>query len=66
MRNLGNFTFSFNFFSHDDIVKELNKLKSRKGSQKTAIPIKIVKENVDIISQILVHNLIIHCHALPF
>ena len=35
MKNLGNFTFSFNFISHDDIVKELNKLKTKKASQKT-------------------------------
>ena len=34
MKNLGNFTFSFNFISHDGIVKELTKLKSKKASQK--------------------------------
>ena len=56
MKNLGNFTFSFNFISHDDIVKELNKLKAKKASQKTDNPIKIVKENVDIISHFLYHN----------
>ena len=56
MKNLGNSTFSFNFISHDDIVKELNKLKTKKASQKTDIPIKIVKENVDIISHFLYHN----------
>ena len=53
---ISNFTFSFNFISHDDVVKELNKLKSKKASQKTDIPIKIVKGNVDIISRILHHN----------
>ena len=66
MKNLGNFTFSFNYISHDDILKELNNLKTKKASQKTDIPIKIVKENVDIISHFLYHNLIICCHALPF
>ena len=30
MKNQGNFTFSFNFISHDDTVKELNKLKARR------------------------------------
>ena len=55
MKDVGNFTFSFNFISHDDILKELN-LKSKKASQKTSIPIKIVKENVDIISHFLYHN----------
>ena len=56
MKNLGNFTFSFNFIAHDNIVKKLNKLKTKKVSQKTDIPIKIVKENVDIISHFLYHN----------
>ena len=41
MKNLGNFTFSFNFISHDDILKELNKLKTKKASQKTDIPKKL-------------------------
>ena len=58
MKNLGNFTFSFNFITHDDTVKELNKLESKKASQKTDIPIKIVKENVGIISHFLYHNFV--------
>ena len=56
MKNLGKFTFSFNFISHDDTIKELNKLKSKKASQKIHISIKIVKENVDILSHILYHD----------
>ena len=56
MKDVGNFTFSFNFISHDYILKELNNLKSKKASQKIGIPIKIVKENVDIISHFLYHN----------
>ena len=48
MKNLSNITFSFNFISHDDVVKEFNKLKRKKTSQKTNIPIKIAKESVDI------------------
>ena len=56
VKNLGNFNFSFNFISHDEIVKELNNLKTKKASQKTDIPIKIVKENVDIISHFVYHN----------
>ena len=39
MKNLGNFTFSFNFISHDDFVKELNNLKTKKASQKKDVPI---------------------------
>ena len=54
MKNLGNFTFSFNSISHED--KELNKLKRKKVSQKTDIPIKIVKENVDTKFNFLYHN----------
>ena len=56
MKNLGNFTFSFNFISRENIAKELNKLKTKKSSQKADVPIKIVKENVDIISHFLYHN----------
>ena len=56
MKILGKFTLSFSFISYDDTVKELNKLKSKKASQKTNIPIKIVKKKVDIISHFLYHN----------
>ena len=56
MKKLVNFTFSFNFISHEDIVKGFNKLKSKKASQKTDFPIKVVKENVGIISSFLYHN----------
>ena len=35
IKNLSNSPFSFNFISHDNIVKELNKLKSKEASQKT-------------------------------
>ena len=67
MKNLGNFTYSFNFISHDDTVRELNKLKSKKASQKTDIPIKVVKENVDIISHFLYHsfNNSLSCSTFP-
>ena len=34
MANLSNFTFNFNFISHDYVKKELNKLKKKKASQK--------------------------------
>ena len=44
MKNLGNFTFSFNFISHDNITEEINKLKSKKASQKTDIPKKWSKK----------------------
>ena len=67
MKNLGNFTYSFNFISHGDTVRELNKLKSKKASQKTDIPIKVAKENVDIISHFLYHsfNNSLSCSTFP-
>ena len=67
MKSLSNFTFSFNFISPDDVVKEVNKLKIKKASQKTDILIKIVKENIDIISHFLYHNFndSLSCSAFP-
>ena len=56
MKNPGNFTFIFNFILHGDTVKELDKFKNQKASQKTDILIKIVKENVDFIYHFLYHN----------
>ena len=52
MKILGNFTLRFNFISHNDTVKELNRLKNKKASQKTGIPITIVNENANIITYI--------------
>ena len=34
MKNLGNSTFSFNFISHDDIVKELKYVRNQEGFTK--------------------------------
>ena len=55
IKNLGNFTFSFNSILHEDTVNQLNKLKNKKASQKTDIP-KVVKENVDITPHFLYHD----------
>ena len=67
MKKLGNLAFSFNFISNEDILKELNKLKCKKASQKTDIPIKIVKETADIISYFLYHNFTnsLSCSTFP-
>ena len=53
---LGNFTFGFNSISHD-----------KKASQTTYIPVKIVKENVDIIFHFLYHNFnnLLSCSTFP-
>ena len=48
--------FNFKLTSHEEIEKELNNLKIKNASQKSDIPLKIIKENVDIISYFLYHN----------
>ena len=56
MEKLGNPSFSFEFTSYEEIVKEINILKIRKASQKVDIPVRIIKENIDIVSYFLYHN----------
>ena len=63
---LGNFTFSFNFISHDYTIKELNKLKSKKDSQKIDVPIKLSRKMWISYSISYIIILIIGCHALLF
>ena len=57
MEKLGKPTFNFKFTSRDETGKEVNNLKIKKALQKSDIPPTIVKENVDIISYFLYHNL---------
>ena len=56
MEKLGNPIFNFKFTSHEETEKEVNNLKIKKASQKSDIPVKIIKENLDIISYFLYHN----------
>ena len=56
MEKLGKRIFNFKFTSHEETEKEVNNLKIKKASQKSDIPLKIIKENVDIISYFLYHN----------
>ena len=56
MEKLRSPTFGFDFTSHEETVKEVNNLKIRKVSQKTDIPVRIIKENIDIVSYFLCHN----------
>ena len=56
VEKLGKSTFNFKFTSHEEREKEVNNLKIKKTSQKSDIPLKIIKENVDIISYFLYHN----------
>ena len=67
MEKLGNPSFSFEFTSNEEIVKEVNSLKIRKASQKVDIPIRIIKENIDIVSYFLYHNFnnLLSCSTFP-
>ena len=54
MEKLGKPTFGFDFTSYEKNVKEFNNLKV-KVSQKTDIPVRIIKENIDIFSYFMYH-----------
>ena len=56
IEKFGNPTFGFDFTSYEERVKEVDNLKIKKVSQKTDIPLKIVKENIDIVSYFLYRN----------
>ena len=56
MEKLSYTTFSFDSISYEETIKKLSNLKSSKVFQKTNIPVKIVKENIDIVSYFLFHN----------
>ena len=60
IEKLGNPTFGFGFTSY-----KVNNLKIRKVSQKTDIPVEIIKENIDILIYCIT-ILITRCHVLPF
>ena len=67
MEKLGNPTFGFDFTSHEETVKEVNNLQIRKVSQKTDIPVKIIKENINTVSFFLYHNFnnLLSCSTFP-
>ena len=52
-KKFGNPAFGFHFTSYEKTVKEVNSLKSITGFQNTAIPVKIVKQDTDILSDLL-------------
>ena len=55
MQSLGHPSFSFQYVSHDQVLKEVNKLNSRKASQDSHIPVKVIRENIDIVAY-FIHN----------
>ena len=67
MEKLGNYTFRFDFISHEELVKVVNNLKIRNVSQKTDILAKVTQENEDIIPYFLYHifNNSLSCSTFP-
>ena len=67
MEKLGNPIFNFKFASHEETEKEVNNLKIKKASQKSDISVKIIKENVDLISYFLYHTFVnsLTCATFP-
>ena len=57
---------NFDFTLYEETVKELNNLKIRKVSQKADTPVRIIKENIDVVSYFFYHNFLTRCHVLPF
>ena len=66
MQSLGHPSFSFQYVSHDQVLKEVNKLNPRKASQDSDIPVKIIRENIDIVAYFIYNNFKIHYQASYF
>ena len=49
--------FNFLFVEYDEIMKEINNLKTNKATQNTDIPTKLIKENSDIFADFIFENL---------
>ena len=50
-------TINFPFVEHDEIMKEINNLKTNKATQNTDIPAKLIKENLDIFADFIFESL---------
>ena len=51
-----NMSFSFSFVTKETILNELRKLNPQKACQESDIPVKIIKENLDIVSNFVYNN----------
>ena len=51
-----NMSFSFSFVTKETILNELRKLNPKKACQESDIPVKIIKENLDIVSNFVYNN----------
>ena len=49
-------SYSFSFFTKETILNELRKLSPQKACQESDIPVKIIKENLDIVSNFVYNN----------
>ena len=56
MMDTNNLLFSFKFIDRKKIFNELQKLKSKKACQGSDTPAKIIKENIDIITDFIYNN----------
>ena len=55
---VSSFSFSFSQVERDEIIKEINNLKTNKATQITDIPTKLIKENSDIFGDFIFENFI--------
>ena len=51
-----NMSFSFRFVTKEAILNEMRKLNPKKAYQESDIPVKIIKENLDIVSNFVYNN----------
>ena len=51
-----NISFSFSFVTKETILNELRKLNPKKSCQESDIPVKIIKENLDVVSNFVYNN----------
>ena len=56
MIGTNNLSFSFKFIDRNKILDELQKLKSKKDCQGSNIPVKIIEENIKIITDFIYNN----------
>ena len=56
MIGTNNLSFSFKFIDRNKIFDELQKLKSKKDCQGSNIPVKIIEENIKIITDFIYNN----------
>ena len=53
--------FSFNFEIKKKLLAEIHNLDNKKDCRQSDIPVKIIKDKIDIFSDFIFHNFIIRC-----